>query len=74
MLRGRFGDLLAHRDFTLNEAIALTRVLVGVEKTINPSAVAGEIRMVKVLPNGSASKAGNDRDLPKAGQTLLQWN
>ena len=49
-----FGDLVAHRDISLDATIGLVRSLIEVEEKINPDDVGGRINVVKVLPNGRA--------------------
>jgi hypothetical protein len=44
---------------SLAETICLSRVLVEVEKSTNPSDVEGAVRTVKILPSGQAVATGN---------------
>jgi hypothetical protein len=51
-----FGDLLAHKDVSLGEAVSLARVFVRIEQNTNPSDVGGDIQMVRIFPSGLATE------------------
>jgi hypothetical protein len=64
-----FGDLLAQRNVSLDETLALTRAFINVEEKISPDDVGGEIRLVKVLPDGRAHEVIEPNALTKAKST-----
>lgn len=49
-----FGNLIGGKDTSLNDTVALVRVLIKLEEETNPGDVGGEIRVVRILPNGRA--------------------
>jgi hypothetical protein len=59
-----FGNLLGHKDVSLDETVSLARVLVRIEENTNPNDVGGAIQVAKVLPSGRAYNLVDE--LPKA--------
>jgi hypothetical protein len=59
---------------SLNETICLSRVLIEVEKSTNPSDVGGAVRTIKILPSGEAEEvtAGTTVALPKPHSSANQ--
>jgi hypothetical protein len=63
-----FRAFLAGPATDLNEYIVLSRILVGIEEKTNPNEVGGDIRLIKILPNGVAERIP-DKALPKTSAT-----
>lgn len=54
--------VLLHQDISIDETVALSRILIGIEEKTNPSDVGGSVISAKILPNG---RAYNYLELPK---------
>jgi hypothetical protein len=60
--------ILLGEDVSLDEAVGLSRTLVGIEKKTNPSDVGGRVLSAKILPDGRAYNYPNDLAKPHAAR------
>jgi hypothetical protein len=60
-----FTALLAKRAVTLDGSIALARTFIRIEEKTNPGDVGGDVRLIRILPNGTANRVA-DKTVPKA--------
>jgi hypothetical protein len=69
-----FRALLDHRSISLDETSTFARVLIQIEEEVNPSEVAGDVAIIKILPNGRAEYQGQERKTLAHGKLAKQHN
>jgi hypothetical protein len=55
-----FQNIISHRPISLDESIALAKVFIKIEEQVNPNEVGGNIRVVRILPDGRANDLIDD--------------